>query len=141
MAELQADTRGVSIAWSDGPIRQCAVPEAAKAGAVLTFAGVVRPEEDGRLLQGLAYTSYDPMAGRELRRIAERAADEHTLLRVRLMHSRGFVAAGEASLWVAVTAEHRKPALAAMDQIIDELKRDVPIWKKPVFADDHGADR
>ena len=140
MVEQQAESARVFIAWADGAIRQREVPAVADAGALLTFAGVVRPTEVGRSLLGLSYSSYDPMAERELRRIVEQAVAEHELLHAQITHSRGFVAAGEASLWVVVAAAHRKPALAAMDQIIDALKRDVPIWKMPIFADQDGAD-
>ena len=90
--------------------------------------------EDGAPLLALDYTTYDPMAERELHRIAQQALQQHGLLRVHLLHSRGAVGVGEVSLRLIVAAAHRKPALAAMDQIIDALKRDVPIWKRPVFA-------
>lgn len=105
------------------------------AGAVVCFRGVVRREESGRQLEGLVYTSYDPMAARELKRIAHRAAEQFGLLYVGITHSRGFVRIHETSLRLVVAAAHRKPALSAMDTILDELKRDVPIWKRPVWAE------
>lgn len=94
--------------------------------------------EDGQPLSALHYTSYDPMAERELQRISEKAARRHDLLYVELIHSRGRVDAGEASLQLLIAAAHRKPAILAMDQIIDALKRDVPIWKTPIYSADGG---
>ena len=53
---------------------------------------------------------------------------------VRLAHRIGRVAAGEPSLWMEVVAPHRAEAFAAAQYLIDEMKRLVPIWKKPVPA-------
>jgi molybdopterin synthase catalytic subunit len=39
----------------------------------------------------------------------------------------------EPSLWVEVTAPHRSEAFAACQFLIDEMKRVVPIWKKPIL--------
>jgi molybdopterin synthase catalytic subunit len=50
-------------------------------------------------------------------------------------HSRGRVAAGECSFRLRVAASHRPEALRAVEEFIDRMKRDVPIWKTPVYAD------
>ena len=136
MADPLTLTPRVSIELIEGPVDEQTAEPIEGAGAVLAFRGVVRPLEDGRLLSGLSYTSYDPMAEQQLRRIAEHAADTHGLLHVRIIHSRGFVPTGGASLLIKLASAHRKPALAAMDAILDNLKRDVPIWKRPVWADE-----
>ena len=74
------------------------------------------------------------MATHQMESIGE-AAMQKFGLRVMLMHHRfGFVAAGETSLWLRVAAGHRGAALAATGWIVDELKRRVPIWKRPRFA-------
>lgn len=111
------------------------------AGAIVTFTGAVRPTEDGQPLLALHYTSYDPMAKRELQRIAEQAARQHSLLYVELIHSRGRVDAAQASLQLLIAAAHRKPAIDAMDQIIDALKQDAPIWKTPIYSVEEEARR
>ena len=51
---------------------------------------------------------------------------------VRLVHRLGVVRVNEPSLWVEVIAPHRGEAFAACQWLIDEMKRVVPIWKKPV---------
>lgn len=108
--------------------------EAAGVGAVLVFEGVVRGEEEGREIRGLDYTVYEPMAGRELERIAAEVLGEMGLIGLEVWHSRGFVGVGECSLRVVVRAVHRAEALAGMAAFIDLLKRDVPIWKRVVEA-------
>jgi molybdopterin synthase catalytic subunit len=102
------------------------------AGAVLRFEGVVRPDEEGRPIAALDYEVYEPMASRELRRLAEDLVREHGLLGIRAEHSRGRVPTGACSFRVWVAAGHRSEALAALDRFVDRLKRDVPIWKRAV---------
>lgn len=138
MAEVTTLTNRVSIQWAQGPIESLAPLSVEGAGAVLTFLGVVRPYEDDRLLKGLSYTSYNPMAEQQLYRLAKRTIDLHQLSHVRIVHSLGFVGVNEPSLRIDVASKHRKEALSAMDGILNDLKRDVPIWKSPVYADESG---
>lgn len=126
----------VKIELINQPITETPSTTIAGAGAVVVFHGIVRPEESGRQLHGLSYTTYDPMAENELRRIAEEATDRFGLLHVQITHSRGFVAIHETSLLLIVASAHRKQALQALDEILDTLKRNVPIWKTPIWADD-----
>ena len=51
---------------------------------------------------------------------------------VRLVHRVGVVKVNEPSLWVEIIAPHRGEAFAACQFLIDEMKRVVPIWKKPI---------
>jgi molybdopterin synthase catalytic subunit len=123
----------------DGPIGGDIGREAATgdgtAGAVLMFDGVVRELEDGRRLRGLEYEAYEPMASRELARLAAEVVAAHTLIALECWHSRGLVAVGECSMRVVVRSGHRAAALAAMGEFIDRLKKDVPIWKTPVWME------
>lgn len=104
------------------------------AGAVVVFEGVVRRMENGEALVALEYQAYEPMASRQLMKLGEELAGRFGMLRVFVEHSRGRVAVGEVSFRLMVAAPHRKEALQAMDQFIDRMKKDVPIWKKPVWA-------
>lgn len=139
MAETRTAEPAVLVQLVDGAIDDAVHASIEHAGAMLSFRGVVRPLEAGRLLEGLSYTSYEPMAQRQLSSIADQVVKQYEVLQVRLAHSRGFVAAGDTSLWVTIASKHRKPGLQAMDCLLDGLKRDVPIWKKPVYA--QGEDR
>ena len=139
MVETSLSTGRASIGWVDGPIDTPANPETVSSGALLTFRGVIRPNEDGRHLAGLQYTHYEPMATQQLQRLANRATQAHELEYVQIIHSIGFVAAHQASLHITIASKHRKAALLAMNEMLDDLKRDVPIWKTPVFADEPEA--
>jgi molybdopterin synthase catalytic subunit len=125
----------VRIAILDGPLP--ARPQADPvegAGALLVFEGMVRRLESEREIAALDYAAYEPMATSELRRLSEEVLRKHGLIAIEVEHSRGRVAVGECSFRLLVAAPHRKEALAAMDEFIDRLKRDVPIWKKAVWA-------
>jgi molybdopterin synthase catalytic subunit len=120
-------------AWIvDGPIPPQETPFPAGAGAVLAFHGIVRPEEGGEKILGLDYQTYDPMAERLLRELAEEAVTRFRLRGFRVLHSRGFVPAGRPSLLAEAAGAHRRETLDALDWYITRMKEDVPIWKRPV---------
>jgi molybdopterin synthase catalytic subunit len=108
-----------------------------KAGAIVDFWGAVRALEDGRDIEGIDYEAHRAMAEHQLRVITETAAEKFRLKKVIVQHRIGFVRAGEASLFLRVSAPHRSAAFEASKWIVDELKRKVPIWKRPAFANQH----
>src|SRR5438876_11992855 len=101
------------------------------AGAMVEFWGVVRRFEDGREIEGIDYEAHREMAEHQLKRIAEQATDQFALKLVIVYHRIGFIAVGEASLFLRVASPHRSEAFRASQWIVDELKKKVPIWKKP----------
>ena len=100
-------------------------------GAVLSFLGVVRGAEEGRPIAAIDYEVFAEMARRQFRLIFDQVEKRWPVASVRLVHRVGRVAAGEPSLWVETIAPHREEAFAACQFIIAEMKRVVPIWKKP----------
>ncbi|MGQ9915505.1 MAG: molybdopterin synthase catalytic subunit [Thermogutta sp.] len=119
----------------DGPLPEAEPWMVPGAGAILTFEGRVRPEENGRPISALEYESYDPMARAELLRLAREAARRFALLGVEVVHSRGRVPVRCCSFRLRVAAVHRKEALAAVDWYVDRLKQEVPIWKRAAVAE------
>ena len=101
-------------------------------GAAVYFAGVVREMEGERALKGIDYEAFRAMAEHQFQLIFDAVAQRWPVESVRVVHRIGFVKVNEASLWVEVIAPHRGEAFAACQWLIDELKRVVPIWKKPV---------
>ena len=104
------------------------------AGAIVDFWGVVRPIEDCDEIEGIDYEARLEMAEHQLKRIAEQAAERFQLKLVIIHHRIGFVAVGEASLFLPVASPHRGEGFQASQWIVDELKKKVPIWKRPAFA-------
>ena len=107
--------------------------EIAGAGAIVDFWGAVRPIENGREIDGIDYEAHREMAEHQLRRIAEQAAERFGLKLVIIYHRIGFIAVGEASLFLRVASPHRSEGFGASQWIVDELKKKAPIWKRPRF--------
>jgi len=105
----------------------------AGAGAIVDFWGAVRLIEDGREIEGIDYEAHREMAEHQLKRIAEQAADRFGLKRIIVRHRIGFIAVGEPSLFLRVASPHRSEGFRASQWIVDELKKKVPIWKRPRF--------
>lgn len=107
----------------------------ARDGAVVTFDGCVRNHSHGRTTLYLEYESYESMA---LEKMKEIAVSLHTLFAidsVAIVHRLGRLEIGETSVFIAVSAPHRKAAFDACHHAIDTLKKTVPIWKKEFFED------
>ena len=105
-----------------------------QAGAALDFWGVVRNVEDEREISGIEYEAHQVMAQHQLEMIATTARAEFGLEQLMIHHRIGFVAAGEASLFLRVASAHRAATLQGCAWIVTELKQKVPIWKHPLFV-------
>ena len=105
------------------------------AGAVSLFVGTVRDVNAGRSVTGIEYSAYGPMALRELATIATEVEREFNGARVAVEHRVGELTVGDASVGVAVSHAHRGMAIDGCRQVIEELKRRVPIWKCEHYVD------
>jgi molybdopterin synthase catalytic subunit len=103
-------------------------------GAIVDFWGVVRELEDEREIEGIEYEAHLAMAEHQLRLIVHESAKKFPLNKAIVYHRVGFVATGEASLFLRVEAGRRAAAFAASKWIVDELKMRAPIWKRPAFG-------
>lgn len=99
-------------------------------GAEICFRGVVRAEEKGQPIAGIRYSAYLPMAQATLRSLAEDTAATHPDALIHIHHVIGDVAAGEASLLLAVATPHSAEAMALLKRLLQRLKAEVPIWKE-----------
>jgi molybdopterin synthase catalytic subunit len=103
-------------------------------GGLVTFTGVVRDASHGRRVERLEYEAYAAMAERALARIGEEVGALHGC-RVAVVHRVGVLVPGDAAVVIACAAPHRAPAFRACEEVLERLKRDVPIWKREVFTD------
>lgn len=124
---------GVSDAPLDVALVQDAVDDAA-AGAVVTFAGVVRNHDGGRAVTGIEYVAH-PSASDVVAEVAADVAARHAVHAVAVVHRVGDLAVGDAALVAAVSSSHRAEAFAALSELVDEVKRRLPVWKRQVFPD------
>jgi MoaE-MoaD fusion protein len=119
------------------PVRLDEVVEAVSApglGGLVTFTGVVRDTSHGRPVVRLEYEAYIAMAERSLSHIADEVGRSHNA-RVSIVHRIGVLTPGEVAVVIACAAPHRAPAFRACEEALERLKREVPIWKREVFAD------
>ncbi|MBZ0172892.1 MAG: molybdenum cofactor biosynthesis protein MoaE [Phycisphaerales bacterium] len=130
MKKKESITAHISEGPLGGPPHR---PDDPTCGAWVVFEGVVRETEDGRPLSALDYTAYEPMARDQLAELAESVLKTHGLTRLMVEHSRGEVPVGSCSFRLSIASGHRREALAAMGEFIDRMKKDVPIWKSPVW--------
>ncbi|MBC6992860.1 molybdenum cofactor biosynthesis protein MoaE [Neolewinella lacunae] len=104
-------------------------------GGICLFVGTIRNQNKGAVVTHLEFSSYDAMALREMRRIAEAAREMHGLHAVSVHHRTGALAIGDVAVIIAVSSVHRAAAFAGCAWVIDELKKSVPIWKKEFLED------
>lgn len=104
------------------------------AGGTCFFVGTVRDLDEDRTVTSLRYEAH-PTAEKELRRVAEAVAGEVPVLALAAVHRVGELSIGDAAVVVAASAAHRGEAFTACRRLIDDLKREVPIWKRQVFGD------
>jgi molybdopterin synthase catalytic subunit len=130
------------VLLTEAPLQNAADSAAARpedvdvsTGAIVDFWGVVREVEDGRAIEGIDYEAHTAMAEHQLEQIAAAATEKFQLRKLVIHHRVGFVGAGEASLFLRVASSHRAAAFEASKWIVDELKKRVPIWKRPRFKE------
>lgn len=105
-------------------------------GAEVRFLGTVRDRENGRPITGIDYSAYLPMAEKMLAGLVEQGRREHGPHEVFIQHRLGFVAAAEPSILIRVRTKHSAEAFELCRWYLKEVKTRVPIWKRPVFADE-----
>ena len=104
-------------------------------GAIAQFFGVVRNHNDGLEAAAVDYDVHPELALKAMSELCSDISSEYPV-RLLLVHSRGLVRVGEASVVIAASSAHRKDALGAVSDTIDRLKVRVPIWKKEIGPDD-----
>lgn len=103
-------------------------------GAAVYFLGVVRGTEGDAAINAIEYEAFHRMAEHQFNLLFDELQKRWPIESVRLVHRIGVVKVNEPSLWVEVIAPHRGEAFAACQWLIDEMKRVVPIWKKPLAS-------
>ena len=99
-------------------------------GAVVTFTGVCRADENGEAIAALTLEHYPDMAEAEIARHVEEARTRWPLLGVTVIHRYGRIAPGEVIVLVVTASSHRAAAFAAAEFLMDYLKTRAPFWKQ-----------
>jgi molybdopterin synthase catalytic subunit len=99
-------------------------------GAVVTFTGICRADENGEKISALTLEHYPGMAEAEIERHVEEASKRWPLLGVTVIHRHGRIAPGEDIVLVVTASSHREAAFAAASFLMDYLKTRAPFWKQ-----------
>ena len=109
--------------------------EDASCGGISSFIGTVRNDTQGKEVTKLDFSTYKPMAIKEMQKIAELTLEKFDIYKIAVHHAEGVLKIGDIPVIIAVSSKHRKAAFAACEFAIDTLKETVPIWKKEYFSD------
>ena len=105
-------------------------------GAHSIFLGQVRNDEiDNKTVAAIDYTTYEEMALEQMHVIREAIFAKYPLTCMHIYHSLGTVKAGEISLFVFTSAKHRNAAIDACEEVVERIKKELPVWGKEVFGD------
>lgn len=104
-------------------------------GATSIFLGVVRNHNAGELATAVDYDVHPALAQKALVALCEELTERFPV-RLWMVHSRGLVRVGEASVAIAASSAHRKDAISCVSEAIDLLKVRVPIWKREIAPDE-----
>lgn len=102
-------------------------------GAIVTFVGTVRGENQGRRVTRLEYEAYAPLALRAFAIISDEVSAHWPSARVAFHHRTGSLAVGEASVAIAAASPHRADSFSACRYVIERLKQVAPVWKHEFF--------
>ncbi|MHA7661919.1 molybdenum cofactor biosynthesis protein MoaE [Mycolicibacterium sp. HS_4_1] len=131
MIVLRADLSESSI---DVASHEALVDHSA-AGAVVSFAGVVRNHDGGRGVTRLEYSAH-PSAAEVLAEVAaDVAAASEGVRAIAVSHRIGVLNIGDAALVAAVSADHRAAAFRTCALLVDTVKERLPVWKHQFFTD------
>lgn len=107
--------------------------ETPEAGAQVLFKGIVRNHHEGRKVLYLYYEAYEEMALKEMKKLTEQVRQTFDIYDIVLAHRLGRLEIGQVSLFCAVASAHRGEAFKACQFTIDELKKNIPVWKKEIY--------
>jgi molybdopterin synthase catalytic subunit len=111
-------------------------------GAIVTFTGTVRADNDGSAIAGMTLEHYPGMTEQELARVEAEAATRWPLQASLIVHRVGTLKPGDNIVLVVTASAHRQAAFEAAEFLMDYLKTRAPFWKKetPIEGESHWVD-
>jgi len=99
-------------------------------GASIVFEGIVRNHNEGKAVESIVYEAYLPMAEKEMAGVVDAVRAAYPDVAVAVVHRLGHLVVGDASIAIVCASPHRAEAFAVCREVIDRIKKTVPIWKK-----------
>jgi|SRR5690606_8412798 len=127
----------------EGPIDPAFIAESIAKHTVKTsigghsiFLGQVREDKiNDNKVESIEFTAYQEMALEKAHEIREEIITQYGLTCAHIYHSLGNIKVGEICLFVFTSAPHRKEAINACDEMVDRIKKEVPLWGKEILED------
>ena len=135
-----SDGSDAQVVWAgvtDQPIDVAALQEAVRdpqAGAVALFDGRVRNHDDGQGVVSIDYEAH-PDAGKVVERIAKACAKGSGAAKLAIAHRYGHLEVGDVAFAAAASAAHRREAFELLEKAVEQVKAELPVWKKQQFTD------
>ncbi|HJL54837.1 MAG: molybdenum cofactor biosynthesis protein MoaE [Candidatus Thalassarchaeaceae archaeon] len=104
-------------------------------GSIISFVGLTRGEADGVEVERLEFDAWEEKLPSALQSISLDALEKFGVNSVVIAHRTGSVEPEEPIVCIHVGSVHRSEGFEACSWLIDELKRQAPLWKKEVRAD------
>lgn len=106
-------------------------------GAHQIFLGQIRADEtDNKKVKAIEYTAYEDVALTQMATIREEIFAKYNLTCMHIYHSLGIVNAGEICLFVFTSSKHRNEATLACNEVVERIKKELPIWGREIFEDE-----
>ncbi len=106
------------------------VPFGFETGSLVEFYGIVRETEGDGKISVLHYEAYASMAEKVMREKIAILQKAHPCQAIRIVHRLGDVPTGESAIYVGIQSRNRREGFLFLQKFMDELKQDVPIWKR-----------
>ncbi|AEA46256.1 molybdopterin biosynthesis MoaE protein [Archaeoglobus veneficus SNP6] len=106
-----------------------------RCGAIGIFVGFVRKISDGKEVERLEYEKYDELYTEKLIDIEEKLKSYPGVVEVKIHHRDGILKPGEDIVYVVIMGGHRKDVWKPLEDSMELIKKELPIWKKEVFTD------
>lgn len=140
-------TRKPKNIFIDGPIPSEKIAQSIKnhsskvqIGGHSIFLGQVRADKkDGSVVRAIHYTAYEEMALDKAFEIREAIFEKYDLTCMHVYHSLGEVKAGELCLFVFTSSKHRKPAIDACEELVERLKKELPVWGRELLESEEAS--
>ena len=129
MIAVQAEPLDAPLLLADFTAR------AAGAGAIVSFTGIVRDENDGAAVSQLTLDHHPRLSEKAVAAIGADAVERFAVTDIMIVHRCGTMAPGEPIVFAAAAAPHRRAAFEAVDYVMDRLKTEAPFWKREQRSD------
>ena len=108
----------------------------AEAGGQSIFLGRVRADEkENKAVQAIEFTAHRELAIKKMMQLRKEIVTKYELSDLQVYHSLGTVKTGEICLFVFTSSKHRKPAMEACNELVERLKKELPVWGKEIYSD------